>query len=463
MLELPLLTILAPFIAGLIVLAIPDRFKGFHEAVSAAVSVGAFILGYLCFRARPLEWSFNENLLLKVDTLSASLGLFIGLFGVLVTFYSMSFMKGRKSSNEYYAYLIWTLAASMGAAFSNNLVLFLGFWGFLGFTLYALISLGGEDSAYAAKKTFIIVGGSDAAMLFGVAIIWYLAGTFDMAAIKLDLNTSRLATVAFLCLAIGAFAKAGAMPFHTWIPDSSEAAPTPVMAYLPASLDKLLGIYLLARLTLNMFVLKANSAMSIFLLTIGSITIIAAVMMALVQHNLKRLLAYHAVSQVGYMVLGIGTANPIGIAGGLFHMINHAIYKSCLFLSAGSVEKTTGTTELDRLGDLARFMPITFITCLIASLAISGVSGPGGGRKKRRQDLGHLVSGGDVRKRSYAGKLHEIDIFDISGSSQRHTEEIDTGSLILYVGSSGGACRTVYHIRYIRLPHPSATVHLTKH
>jgi len=116
-----------------------------------------------------------------------------------------------------------------------------------------------------------------------------------------------------------------------------------------------------------------NQAMNILLMLVGAFTIIAAVMMALVQHNMKKLLGYHAVSQVGYMVLGIGTGNPIGIAGGIFHMLNHAIYKACLFLTAGNVEKKTGTTELNQLGGLAKVMPITYISCLIASLSISGV------------------------------------------------------------------------------------------
>jgi formate hydrogenlyase subunit 3/multisubunit Na+/H+ antiporter MnhD subunit len=174
-----------------------------------------------------------------------------------------------------------------------------------------------------------------------------------------------------MCLAAGAFAKAGAMPFHTWVPDTAEDAPTPVTAFLPASLDKLLGIYFLARITLDMF--KMSVAVNTFLMIVGSITIVAAVMMALIQHDLKRLLGYHAVSQVGYMVLGIGTGNPIGIAGGLFHMLNHAIYKSCLFLSGGAVEKEAGTTDLEKLGGFGKIMPITFITFLIASLAISGI------------------------------------------------------------------------------------------
>lgn len=352
---------------------IPRRLKPLHEIISTVTSLAVFVMAWLCFKKIPYVWLFGQNAILRVDNLAGFVGLFIGLFGVLVILYSTSFMKGKEGLNQYYAYMLWTIGGSIGAAFANNLVLLLVFWGFLGLTLYMLISLGGVESAPAAKKTFIIVGGSDAVMLLGIGIIWCMLGNLDMSTIKLSLEGNALATVAFLCLAIGAFAKAGAMPLHTWIPDSSEVAPVPVMAFLPASLDKLLGIYLLARLVLDMFVIQPNSAMSIFLLAIGAVTIIAAVMMALMQHNLKKLLAYCAVSQVGYMVVGIGTATPIGIAGGLFHMVNHALYKSCLFLSAGSVEKETGTTELDDLGGLTNLMPITFVTCLIASLAMSGV------------------------------------------------------------------------------------------
>jgi formate hydrogenlyase subunit 3/multisubunit Na+/H+ antiporter MnhD subunit len=161
------------------------------------------------------------------------------------------------------------------------------------------------------------------------------------------------------------------MPFHTWVPDTAEEAPIPVTAYLPASLDKLLGVFFLARISTEAFVM--TQAMNIVLMAIGSVTIIAAVMMALVQHDMKRLLGYHAVSQVGYMVLGIGTGTAIGIAGGLFHMFNHTIYKSSLFFSGGVVEKKVGTTDLSRLGGLIKSMPMVFTAFLIASFSISGV------------------------------------------------------------------------------------------
>ncbi|NQT95331.1 MAG: hypothetical protein HQ572_02670 [Candidatus Omnitrophica bacterium] len=307
----------------------------------------------------------------KIDQLSIFVGIFIVFFSILTIIYSFGFMRRQKGLFSYYLYVVLTLVASLGAVFSNNLILFIVFWGFLGLLLYLLIGYGKKETTNStAKKAFIIIGGTDAIMLLGIAFVWHITGLLQMDKMSIPLST-RPATLAYLCLAAGAFAKAGAMPFHTWVPDTAEDAPTPVVAFLPASLDKLLGIYFLARISLDIF--QLNPSMNIFLMAIGSFTIMAAVMMALVQHDLKRLLGYHAVSQVGYMVLGIGTANPIGIAGGLFHMLNNTIYKSCLFFGAGAVEKETGTTDLGRLGGLAKIMPITFVTFLLASLAISGV------------------------------------------------------------------------------------------
>ncbi|MCM8796458.1 MAG: hypothetical protein NC923_01025 [Candidatus Omnitrophica bacterium] len=271
---------------------------------------------------------------------------------------------------QYYTYILLTGIVSIATVLANHLIVLLALWGFLGLTLYLLIGLGDKDSGVVAKKTFIIVGGSDALMLLGIGMLYYLTGTWVMDKIRVPLD-SALAIAAYLCIAVASFAKAGAMPFHSWVPDCAESAPVTVVAFLPASLDKLLGVYLLARISLNLFVM--NEGMNIFLMTIGAFTIIAAVMMALIQHNFKRLLGYHAVSQVGYMILGIGTGNPVGIAGGLFHMLNHAVYKSCLFFTGGNVEYRTHTDELDRLGGLAKSMPFTYIACLVASLSISGV------------------------------------------------------------------------------------------
>jgi formate hydrogenlyase subunit 3/multisubunit Na+/H+ antiporter MnhD subunit len=311
--------------------------------------------------------------LFKLDKLNGFIIIAIVFFTALTIIYSLGFMKGKSRLIQYYTYVILTAIVSIGAVTANNLILLLICWGFIGLTLYLLVGMGDSKSAAAAKKTMVIVGGSDALMLFGIAIIYYLTGTLQMDSIKIDLAAkgSFLGVIAFLSILIACFAKAGAMPVHSWIPDVAESAPVPVVAFLPASLDKLLGIYLLARISIDLFLM--NKALNILLMLIGAFTIIAAVMMALFQHNMKRLLGYHAVSQVGYMVLGIGTGVPLGIAAGLFHMLNHALYKSCLFFTAGNVEYRAKTTELNELGGLGKLMPITYICCMIASLSISGV------------------------------------------------------------------------------------------
>jgi len=311
--------------------------------------------------------------LFKLDSLNGFIVLAIGMFFALTVIYSLKFMQGRRKIIQYYTYIVLTAIAAICAVLTNHLLLLLVCWGLLGLLLYLLIAMGDDESSLAAKKSFVIVGGTDALMLFGIAIIYYLTGSFRVDQINgaIFLENNFLAIVAYLCIAIACFAKAGAMPMHSWIPDAAKSAPVPVVAYLPASLDKLLGIYLLARISLGIFIM--NQGMNIFLMLIGAFTIIAAVMMALVQPNMKKLLGFSTVSQVGYMVLGIGTGNPLGIAGGIFHMLNHTVYKFCLFLTAGNVEYRTKTTELDELGGLSKLMPITYITCLIASLSISGV------------------------------------------------------------------------------------------
>ena len=362
--------IIIPFIMGLFCLVVPKKLSEIRDLLAMGGGLATLYFAMISFLSKPVEWFYNNLLLLKVDNLSGFILLAIGLFGVLIVLYSLKFMAGRERLNEYYAYLLWTIGGACGAILANNLVLLLAFWGFLGLTLYLLIGIGGPEATPAAKKTFIIVGGSDCLMILGIGIIWLLTGSFQMDNINVHL-TGPLSTIAFILLAIASFAKAGVMPMHTWIPDMAMTAPVSITGFLPGSLDKLLGIYFLARISIDIFVM--NNPMGKLLLIIGAVTIVGGVMMALVQHDLKRLLSYHAVSQAGYMVLGIGTGNPIGIAGGLFHMLNNAIYKFGLFLSGGAVENKARTTDLDRLGGLAKVMPVTFITFLITALSISGV------------------------------------------------------------------------------------------
>ena len=387
-----LLPVTVPLIAGLVCLLIPDFAGKLRSGLAVLTTLLVLVLVWLLFDAagtiyEPVSW-----LSLRVDVLSAFILLAVAFFGFIVALYSVGYMQGRESHRQYFTYLLWALGVSCGVVLANDLLFLLVCWGFLGLTLYMMAGIAGPGAAEAARKSLMIIGGSDALMLFGIVIYWHLTGTtrMDGAAVALD---GPLAYTAFLTLLAGAFAKAGAVPFHTWVPGFGEKVDAPVSAFLPASLDKLLGIYLLARCVLDLFV--TTPMMYGMLMLLGAVTVISAVLMALVQHDLKRLLSFHAISQVGYMILGIGTGTAIGLAGGLFHMLNNTIYKSALFLCAGVVEKETGTTDLDRLGGLARLMPVTFITCTVAALSISGIPPLNGFASKWMIYQGIISSGED--------------------------------------------------------------------
>lgn len=358
-----------PILAGLFCLIIPERLKILTRLLSFVVTLASLAASIRIFILKPLYWPPVQTPALTADNLSALAGLGVSFFAFLVTLYSFGYIE--KNNGRYFGYVLMVLGSSLGVVFANNLIVLVVFWGFLAALLYLLVSIQGTPKApESAKKALIIIGATDALMIFAIGLIWKMTGTFAMDGAPIALN-GALPYAAFLCILIASFAKAGAVPFHSWLPDVAEDGPASVTAYLPASLDKLLGIYLLARISLNLFIM--NGISNTILLVVGAFTIIFAVTIALVQHDFKRLLGYHAVSQVGYMILGIGTANPIGIAGGLFHMLNNALYKSCLFLGAGAVEKRTGTSDLSDLGGLSKYMPATFISFLIASLAISGI------------------------------------------------------------------------------------------
>ena len=370
-------TVTIPVLAGIVCCLLPRRLDKERALIAVGGSAITALLGLALFLGArslapgaPHVFVPSSLLSLRLDSLSGFVLFAVTIFGFLSALYSLKYMEGRKRLNEYYACLLWTIGFSCGAVLANHLVLLLILWGMLGATLYLMIGMGGSDASAAAKKTFIIIGGTDCFLILGVAIIWALTRRLEMDQAGLALN-NNLSVAAFLCFLAAALAKAGAMPLHSWVPDCGEKAPVSVSVFLPASLDKLLGIYLLIRATNGLFVL--NRGAYTLLMLVGAGTVICAVMMALVQHDLKRLLSYHAVSQVGYMVLGVGSGTAIGLAGCMFHMLNNTIYKSSLFMCAGAVEKRMGTTDLDKLGGLARSMPLTFGACVVAVLAISGV------------------------------------------------------------------------------------------
>jgi len=377
--------------------------------IVVALSVGA--LAYVCSRVSPLackllalvgsvlvlwcgiaiaalpqsmvfrkEWfSLTKDIAFVVELSPSPLGMVVliggAAFSLLITIYSLRAMAGEYWEGKFYAYLILAMAGSCIVGLADNLLVLLVGWELVTVMLFLMINQGRRGAEAGGAKTYGILGFADACLLLAIALLVAEGGTGNLALTREKLliasDMGAMGYFIYVLIMIAALAKAGAIPLHTWIPSIAEDAPTPVMALLPAAMDKLLGIYLLAVLVLRLF--SHDQAMGTVMMIIGAVTIIAAVLMAMMQHNLKKLLAFHAVSQVGYMVLGIGTGTPIGIIGGLFHMLNNAIYKSNLFMMSGAVGRAAGTDEIEDMGGLARSLPVTFICGLIAAMAISGV------------------------------------------------------------------------------------------
>lgn len=369
----PLWLVLLPLAVAALNLLLPVMLR---KVLSAAVSVlllvlliqialviGIDNLGSLS----PQQWG---GLPVFTFTAFGFLGLiFVQLLGLAVLSFSL---KGLNDISEkaYWVLFPFTIAAANGVLLADSLIAFVVFWGISGLALYLFILLSKKTEAPGtALKTMMIIGGSDALLILGFVLMieqtsapWLLS--------RLSVPVAG-AVPAFVLLVVAAFAKAGVFPLHSWVPDFSKEAPVEAAALLPATIDKLLGIYLLGLLVTKLFVV--GLVVNMILITLGALTVITAVMMAMIQHNGRKLLGYHAVSQVGYMVMGVGSGGALAFAGGLFHLINNTIYKSGLFLTLGSVEQKTGSSELKDLGGLGKKMPVTFIVALVCALSISGI------------------------------------------------------------------------------------------
>ena len=404
-----------PLLGGLVVLILPETLLRWLRPLTAcaaavlalicvvqvvaAVPLGGGLVRPLVINGHPLAWALGEgagyagptlNVAFYLDRLSALVILAVAVIALLVMVYSWEALAGSARRGEFMAYALWALAGSILAVTSDNLLMMLIGWELVSVMLFYLITIGGDRARYPAGKALVMLGFGDGALLLGIVALFCAGGQYSLSLGELvrsklavgGFRGNSLAVIAYLLFVAAALVKAGAMPLHTWLPKAAEGAPSATMALLPASLDKLLGIYLLARASLFIFdwsqPAPASEALrwlgpQTLLMVLGAATVVLAVMAALAQHDLKRLLAFHAVSQVGYMMMGIATGTAIGVIGGVFHMLNHSIYKSTLFLCAGAIEKRAGTTELEHLGGLGRKMPGTFVSMLVASLAISGV------------------------------------------------------------------------------------------
>lgn len=370
--------ILLPAAAGLLLWLVR---KNYPVSLALALLTGAADLVcavqlYRAASAGPVSMTLPVSLVgfsltFTADGISALFALFAACMAPLLLLYTVGFCKGKPWGGLYLLYLCLSFSMVNGALLADDMGLMLFFWEGLLCTLFGLLLLRNREKPRAAVKALTVCGMADLILMLGIAATIRAAGTTCMSAMH-ALPVSGMGVWGCACLLIGALGKAGCMPFHSWIPLAAEDAPTPFLAAFPGSLEKIAGIYLAARVVTQLYDFKAGSSISVIVVVFGAATLLFAGAMALAQTDMKRLLAYHAVSQVGYMVMGIGTGLTVGIAGGVLHMFNHVLYKTGLFMAAGAVEAAAGTTDLHRLGGLKKQMPVTTVCTIIYALSIAG-------------------------------------------------------------------------------------------
>jgi hydrogenase-4 component B len=334
----------------------------------------------------------GSRLAVRVDPMSAIFLAIVATIALLSTLYSVRYMEhyARDSVAKFFPILLLCVASMVGVLVTTDFLFFLIFWESMTLTSYFLVTFESENAASqrAGLKYFIITHGATLCMVAAALLLWRTSGSFSFEAIRQALS-ELLATRPFLAHSIiflfflGFATKAGILPMGDWLPDAHPVAPSGMSATLSGALVKL-GIYGLVRLFYSFLVPSPSlSIWGIILALAGTGSLFVGTLTALRQTDTKRLMAFHTIGQIGYICLGLGTGAyclrmypavaSIALAGAIFHAVNHACFKSCLFLGAGSVLYRTGKRDMDKLGGLAAFMPYTTGTTTVASLSIAGV------------------------------------------------------------------------------------------
>jgi len=326
-----------------------------------------------------IEWyRLSDTIVIKlgfmIDNITVLMLFVVALISALVHYFSIAYMKGDARYNRYFAYLgIFTFSMN-GIVLTNNILMMYIFWELVGLSSYLLIGFWFEkkSAADAGKKAFLVNRIGDIGMFAGIMILFLTYNTFSFSEIfgsialgKLPFNSDFWLTVTGILLFMGAIGKSAQFPLHVWLPDAMEG-PTPVSALIHAATMVAAGVYL----TIRIFGLLTADAM-MFIAVIGMLSAFIPATIALTQNDIKKVLAYSTVSQLGYMVMALGVG---AYKFAFFHLVTHAFFKACLFLGSGSViHSMHHEQDIRNMGGLRKKMPLTYATFLISSLAISGI------------------------------------------------------------------------------------------
>ncbi len=376
----------------LLAFAVIIFFTRWKESLSSYISIGAIVLGWLASIWIMIEivshgghfvnverafsivtlGAFNLQLGFVVDPVAAMMLIVVTTVSACVQIYSIGYMHGDPRFSRYFAYLSLFTFSMLGLVLANNFFLIFIFWELVGLTSYLLIGFWFEkkSASDAGKKAFITTKIGDLGFLLGLMLMYLWIGTFDYDEVFAVVNSGAVETwkLTFIgiCIFCGAVGKSAQFPLHVWLPDAMEG-PTPVSALIHAATMVAAGVYLVAK-AMTFYVASPTAAMTVA--WIGLWTSFFAASIALVQNDIKRVLAFSTLSQLGYMIMALGLTN---FGAGTFHLMTHAFFKALLFLGAGSVIHAVHTNDINLMGGLLKKMKKTGGTFFVACLAIAGI------------------------------------------------------------------------------------------
>ncbi len=380
-----LLPLASAFLITLLGTAVPRRAAALIATVSVAGSFVAALVVFFEMLSRPVPvraesstaWSWltagslDFGLTLYVDQLAVFMMLIVAGVGALIVAYSIGYMDAVDEERRFFAYMSLFVFSMLLLVEGGNLLILLAAWGLVGLSSYLLIGFEHERPAAiaAAKKAFIVNAFGDATFALALFLLVQQTGTLDYVPVLAQASTlsPTVATLVALGLLGGAVAKSAQLPLHTWLPDAMEG-PTPVSALIHAATMVVAGVYLLFR-TAPIF--EAAPEVQDTAAILGGVTLVVAGLIALVQTDIKRVIAYSTMSQIGYMFVAVGIG---AYATGMFHLLTHAFFKALLFLAAGIlIHALSGEQDLRQMGGLRRLMPFTYGAFLIGTLALVGM------------------------------------------------------------------------------------------
>ncbi len=379
---LPWLILLAPLLSAAVITLFALRLKTLSSSISIVAVLVSFACSCLIFAqhttaAAQFTWIgisgvFQVPFGLTLDPLSRTMAVLVSGVAAIIHIYSLGYMRDDEGKSRYFAALSLFMFAMLGIVLANNFVMLFMFWELVGFTSYVLIGhwFYRDSAADAANKAFITTRIGDFGFMIGILMVWIATGSVVFAEIAPRMSILAghplFLTIVALLIFCGAVGKSAQFPLHVWLPDAMEG-PTPISALIHAATMVAAGVYMLVRVA---FVIQSSQTALLAIAWIGTITAVMAALIATQQNDIKRILAYSTLSQLGYMVMAVGLASN---DAAMFHLFTHAFFKALLFLAAGSViVMLHHEQDIWKMGGLSRRLPITFVTFAVGALALIG-------------------------------------------------------------------------------------------